>query len=325
MIKKVFCVLLCVCLSACLILPSAAAAAGDVDGDGAITQLDARMALRRSVDLETFAPGSAQFTAADYDGDGTVTAIDARAILRLSYGLDPQIKPPAQTVPEPPTEPPTEPPAPVYVMPSTAAEILRFYADAAARVKNGEAGYSKKSWQTVGDLNITGIAIADNLIKSEVGKRMTPEDMAETKISEKGTNEARDRFPACTLTDASKIKEATCVKDGDNYRIRMVLANEDSPRNASSSFLAQITDTLMFKDEVDKEIAGISAVKDPDYQILYEGFTIECVVTPDGRFVSVSHHNNTRIHINSAKVAIVTIKNKDASITADTRYTDFRY
>ncbi len=66
-------------------LPSAVKA-GDVDADGKITAADARLALRKSVNLETFT--DAQTKAADVDGKPNVTAADARLILRASVGLE---------------------------------------------------------------------------------------------------------------------------------------------------------------------------------------------------------------------------------------------
>ncbi|MBR5411360.1 MAG: dockerin type I repeat-containing protein [Clostridia bacterium] len=61
---------------------------GDVDEDGKITASDARLALRRAVDLETFEEGSAKFLACDVDKDSKVTAGDARTILRAAVGLE---------------------------------------------------------------------------------------------------------------------------------------------------------------------------------------------------------------------------------------------
>lgn len=86
-------------------LPATAAKtrkAGDVDGDGSISSADARLALRRSVGLETYKNNSPEFTACDVDFDGDVTAADARLILRGSVGLeDPATwKKPAVTVPK---------------------------------------------------------------------------------------------------------------------------------------------------------------------------------------------------------------------------------
>ena len=53
---------------------------GDVDGDGKVTSLDARLALRAAVGLEKLDKESKE--AADMDGDGKITADDAREILR---------------------------------------------------------------------------------------------------------------------------------------------------------------------------------------------------------------------------------------------------
>lgn len=61
---------------------------GDVDGDGSISAADARLALRKSVDLETYEEGSPEFLACDVDFDGNVSAADARLILRASVGLE---------------------------------------------------------------------------------------------------------------------------------------------------------------------------------------------------------------------------------------------
>lgn len=61
---------------------------GDVDGNGAIEAADARLALRRSVDLEDYPEGSAAFLACDVDFDNEITAGDARLILRASVGLE---------------------------------------------------------------------------------------------------------------------------------------------------------------------------------------------------------------------------------------------
>lgn len=59
---------------------------GDVDEDGSITPVDARLALRASASLESLS--GTQQKAADVDADGSVTALDARAILRFTAGLE---------------------------------------------------------------------------------------------------------------------------------------------------------------------------------------------------------------------------------------------
>ena len=61
---------------------------GDVDFDTKITASDARLCLRRAVDLETYPEGSKEFIACDVDKDGKVTASDARMILRAAVDLE---------------------------------------------------------------------------------------------------------------------------------------------------------------------------------------------------------------------------------------------
>lgn len=61
---------------------------GDVNNDGEIGADDARLALRRSVDLEAYAEGSREFLACDVNHDASVGADDARSILRASVSLD---------------------------------------------------------------------------------------------------------------------------------------------------------------------------------------------------------------------------------------------
>ncbi len=58
---------------------------GDVDGNGKITAMDARLALRISAKLDE--PTPEQLIAADFDGNGKVNAMDARNILRKAAGL----------------------------------------------------------------------------------------------------------------------------------------------------------------------------------------------------------------------------------------------
>ena len=58
---------------------------GDINGDGKVRALDARLALRASAKLEELE--GAAFDAADINGDGRITANDARSILRYAAGL----------------------------------------------------------------------------------------------------------------------------------------------------------------------------------------------------------------------------------------------
>ncbi len=60
---------------------------GDVDSDGRVTAMDARLTLRVVAGLDRLL--SINFSAADYNKDGQLNASDARYILRHAAGLDP--------------------------------------------------------------------------------------------------------------------------------------------------------------------------------------------------------------------------------------------
>ena len=59
---------------------------GDVNGDGKLTAMDARLVLRIAARLDT--PDEIQTIAADFDSSGKITASDARLVLRKAAKLD---------------------------------------------------------------------------------------------------------------------------------------------------------------------------------------------------------------------------------------------
>ncbi len=67
-------------------IPKLEALMGDLNYDGDITAIEARMVLRFSAELDTLT--DKEKAVADMDSDGKITATDARIILRKSAGLD---------------------------------------------------------------------------------------------------------------------------------------------------------------------------------------------------------------------------------------------
>ena len=59
---------------------------GDIDGDYAVTTIDARLALRLAIDIGS--PSDEALTYGDIDDDSVITTSDARSILRISIGLE---------------------------------------------------------------------------------------------------------------------------------------------------------------------------------------------------------------------------------------------
>ena len=61
---------------------------GDADGDGKVSSSDARLALRASVGLESYAESSCYYKAANVEGKDKLSSADARLILRATVGLE---------------------------------------------------------------------------------------------------------------------------------------------------------------------------------------------------------------------------------------------
>lgn len=210
--------------------------------------------------------------------------------------------------------------------PTGKENIFNFYKTAANKIaQNGEAGYTKKEWQAISNLNLTGMALADNTITKLAGNYMTKEADAKDQVCAKGSKEAKDRFPSCTLTDMSKVKSATCtVQSNGNYKITIVMVDEDTPKK-SGNFLGKVTNSLLYWEDIDKELKNISAISEYDnIHVIYKGYKIEAELTPDGKFVSMKHLGSVDIKIGHAKV-IVSLDNKSGHLDNFCTYTSFKY
>ena len=211
--------------------------------------------------------------------------------------------------------------------PTGKENIFNFYKTAANKIaQNGEAGYTKKEWQTLSNLNLTGLSSVDSTITKLAGNYMTKEADAKDQVSAKGSKEAKDRFPACTLTDLSKVKSATCtVQSNGNYKITIIMVDEDTPKK-SGNFLGKVTNSILYWEDIDKELKGISAIKEYDnIHVIYKGYKIEAELTPDGKFVSMKHLGSVDIKIGHAKVLIAPLDNKSGHLDNFCIYSNFKY
>ena len=215
--------------------------------------------------------------------------------------------------------------------PATKDEIIAFYKAAADKVKNdGAAGYTKKEWQYISEINI-GADMINSAVEGVVAGFMTTEDEAGEQINEKGTDDAKNRFPAFTLTDNSFIVSAECTTNAaGNYVIKMVCADEDTPRKDGSSKLGQVTQSLIYWEDLEKTLKEDPTVTKiltayDGVHVIYTGYTVTAEITPDGQFVSMDHVGNIHIEIGSAKILIATIKDKSANLTNTCKYYNFNY
>ena len=225
----------------------------------------------------------------------------------------------------PATEAPTTK-APGNAAPTGKENVFNFYKTAVAKVKGGAAGYIKKEWQTISNLNLAGVSTIDNLIASLAGNYMTKEDKAEDQVCEKGSQRAKDRFPACTLTDMSKVKSATCaVQSNGNYKVTIIMADENTPKK-SGNFLGKVTNSILYWEDIETELKKIKQIKEYDkIQVIYKGYKIEAELTPDGNFVSMKHLGSVDIKIGHVKILFLPLDNKSAHLDNFCTYTKFKY
>lgn len=215
--------------------------------------------------------------------------------------------------------------------PATKDEIIAFYKSAADKVKNdGAAGYTKKEWQFISEINI-GASFINSAVEGVVAGFMTTEEEAGEQINEKGTDDAKNRFPAFTLTDNSFIISAECTTNAaGNYVIKMVCADEDTPKKDGTSKLGQVTQSLIYWEDLEKTLKEDPTVTKiltgyDGVHVIYTGYTVTAEITPDGKFVSMDHVGNIHIEIGSATILVATIKNKSANMTNTCKYYNFNY
>ena len=212
-------------------------------------------------------------------------------------------------------------------MPETTEEIADFYKAAVRAVrKNGKAGYSKKKWQTVSSLNITGITFVDDIIGDVFEEYVTPADKADTDVCKKGTIQAKQSFPAFELTDYSVIRSAECKRYGNNYRIKMVFDEEDTPVY-DNSFLGKATDTVLYWDtQIVPVLTVVSQLKEySDVHIVYTDMTIEAELSNDGQFVFLRHSAPAEVSIGSLRLSLFTFTDKQMHFECIAEYSDFIY
>jgi hypothetical protein len=207
------------------------------------------------------------------------------------------------------------------------AEVLNIYKNAINKVKNNAAaGYTKKEWQSLPELDIGTLG---KILNPFIDRFMTQEADAKEEVSAKGSDDAKRRFPACTLTDLSKIATATCTESGGNYNIKIVMIDEKNPKE-SNNFLGQITNSVLYEEGIREEVDGLVLLGSPlvekgyTFDITYNAFTITAKITKDGKFISLEHFANVPIKAD-AKVAKIYNLNGTARLENNCKYYDFKY
>ena len=210
--------------------------------------------------------------------------------------------------------------------PATKEDILAVYRSAVETVRGGGAGYDNKTWQSAQVSQLTGIPAVDEFVNTELNKRATSEAEAETVRYKKGTAEAMAGFPACTLEDEDKIVYAASEPCGENVKITIVMQDEDTPLSVENSMLGKVTDIILFKNEIERELREtLPVIKNYEYNIVYRGFEITCELTGGGRFVSLRHHAIAEVNVSSVQLFLFDFTDKSGVLIMDSDFSDFVY
>ncbi len=203
-------------------------------------------------------------------------------------------------------------------------QVFDFYKKSAHEMATtGKAGYNKIEFQ---ELPVLDMGAAGTVLKPIIDGFMTKEADAEVQVQAKGSDDAKNRFPDCTLTDLSKVASAT-KKDlpNGNYEITIIMMDEDTPMNEESSFLAQVTSSILFWEGIQETIDGLSVIKAVNSRsVLYNDYKIVAEMTKDGKFVSLGHFATVDINAN-AKISLIGDVALSGQLLNTCKYYDFQY
>ncbi len=204
------------------------------------------------------------------------------------------------------------------------AKVYNFYKDAAHNLATkGNAGYDKIEWQVLENLQVGSVG---SVLQPVIDSFMTTKEEAEVQVQAKGSDDAKNRFPDCTLTDLSKVKSAE-KKDlaNGNYEITIIMVDEDTPMNKESSFLAKVTSSVLFWEDIEETIKNdvpvVSAIN--SRSVNYTGYKITAEMTKDGKFVKLGHYATVIIKAN-AKITVFTL-DIGGTLYNNCEYSNFKY
>ncbi len=208
-------------------------------------------------------------------------------------------------------------------------EALKMFQDAANEIKtNGSAGYSKKNWQTVAaPLKLDQLASLSDTLSGIIENFMVSEADAKVLVSEKGTEDAKNRMPACNATEAT-IQSVTKQESGDNVIITIVMKDSYNPGLDDTDGVTVMSHDLLYIEYVTNEIENNSLVNFLVKEltrgdITYKAFTITATMTKDGKFVEIVHDGDS--YIDAAAQTTFGEVSGSGGIGFHAKFYDFKY
>ena len=215
---------------------------------------------------------------------------------------------------------------PTTAVPASKAEIVSFFAAAVNDIKNnGSASYDKVEYQKIHDVNMTGNATVDGMIRNSIGSFAKDENSAPHIAAQKGTASSKDNMLGWGLADDSAVVSASLQETGGNYLVTLVMADEDTPDRSNPRHLEKMG-SVMYLDEVEGALSSVPQMKEfGDIRIVYTGYTVTAELTPEGRLVSLRHHCSAQINLGHMKILVISLDNKSISLENFVEYKDFVY
>lgn len=210
----------------------------------------------------------------------------------------------------------------------TSKKALSMYQKAVKDIsEKGVAGYSKKSWQTLDSINITGSSVLQSSFKSLLEGFLTTEEDTEVKVFEKGSEESMKYMPLSNCSEEA-VKSVTVKESGSNMLITIVMKDQLNPTKTDTDGLNVMSNDILYMEDVYDVIENDSAVssvikKVNRADVTYKGYTIKATMTKDGKLVSIEHYGPADI---VAEMNTITGNiGFSGRINFNAKYYDFRY
>lgn len=232
------------------------------------------------------------------------------------------------------TKPTTTQPAPTQpalTAPTSTQEIVALYSNAVNNVANGAAGFTVKQVRSIGDVKLVENSQINDLLKLALGEAFTPEENVGSTTYSKGDPAIGNNFPAWRLQNPAYVTAATCSVSNGYYVVQIRMQDERNP--ADGSPLSQVSDMINSYDEINDMVRGLLEIQgqdagDASFDMTYSGYTIDAVITPDGRLVSMRHSDTISVTIHNLVMDVgieLDLDNKSFSWNNSKEYTNFTY
>lgn len=208
-------------------------------------------------------------------------------------------------------------------------EALAMYQNAVKEInENGVAGYTKKSWQTIQSIDVTGVSNLQSTLNSLVEGFLTSEEDAEVRTFEKGSGDAMNFMPISNCS-ADAVKIVTKTESGSNIVVTIVMQDQTNPSKTDTDGLNVMSKELLYMEDVYDAIdnkSGLSSIISniDKAEINYKNYTIKATMTKDGKLISIEHFGPADLIMELDTILPINI-GVSGIIQFNEKYYDFKY